>query len=204
MRLLPAPGRATLDVGCGEGRVGRELARAGHRVTGVDSSPKLAELARAGGGYERVVTESAGALPFAAGAFDLAVAFMSLHDMDDPARAIAEAARVLSGGGLLCVAIVHPLNRPPEVLEDYFTAQRVAKTITRDGLAMTFEETARPLETYAAAITAAGFTIDELREPRPDPGVAVGEALAAARRRPYFLHLRCRLTARESHALTEI
>jgi SAM-dependent methyltransferase len=192
-RLLPAPGRATLDIGCGEGRVGRELARLGYRVTGVDSSPALAALAREAGGYVEVVTTSAVALPFADGVFDLAVAFMSLHDMDDPAAAAAEAARVLGDGGLLCVAMVHPLNRPPEVLEDYFASRRVAEAIERNGLPMTFEEGVRPLETYAAAITDAGFAIEELREPRPDASDEDSELLAKARRRPYFLHLRCRL-----------
>jgi ubiquinone/menaquinone biosynthesis C-methylase UbiE len=34
--LLPLPGLATLDLGCGEGRFARLLAAEGHRVTGVD------------------------------------------------------------------------------------------------------------------------------------------------------------------------
>jgi SAM-dependent methyltransferase len=193
LRLLPAPGSATLDVGCGEGRVGRELARLGHRMTGVDSSPSLAGLARDGGGYEEIVCASAASLPFADAAFDLAIAFMSLHDMDDPAAAVREVARVLCRDAALCVAIVHPLNRPPEVLDDYFAARRVRSEIERDGLTMTFEESARPLGTYAAAITDAGFVIEQLREPRAEPSSADGELLAPAARRPYFLHLRCRL-----------
>ena len=191
--LLPAAGRATLDIGCGEGRVGRELARAGHRVYGVDTSPTLARLAREAGGYEEVLCVGAGALPFDDGMFDLAIAFMSLHDMDDPGAAVREAARVLVDGGRLCVAIVHPLNRPAAVLDTYFEAQAVATPIERGGLAMTFEEAARPLETYAAAITGAGFVIEELREPRAPSSVSADEPLASAVRRPYFLHLRCRL-----------
>ena len=43
--LLPPPGRATLDLGCGEGRLGRELVRLGHRVGGVESSPRMVEVA---------------------------------------------------------------------------------------------------------------------------------------------------------------
>ena len=43
--LLPAPGRRTLEVGCGEGRVSRDLVKRGHRVTGVDMSQKLIRLA---------------------------------------------------------------------------------------------------------------------------------------------------------------
>jgi 2-polyprenyl-3-methyl-5-hydroxy-6-metoxy-1,4-benzoquinol methylase len=30
--IVPAPGRLTLEVGCGEGRVARDLARLGHMV----------------------------------------------------------------------------------------------------------------------------------------------------------------------------
>jgi Methyltransferase domain len=36
--ILPAPGRLTLEVGCGEGRVARDLAAHGHRVVALDAS----------------------------------------------------------------------------------------------------------------------------------------------------------------------
>jgi 2-polyprenyl-3-methyl-5-hydroxy-6-metoxy-1,4-benzoquinol methylase len=39
LRLLPPPGRQTLDIGCGEGRLARDLKELGHRVVGIDSSP---------------------------------------------------------------------------------------------------------------------------------------------------------------------
>jgi 2-polyprenyl-3-methyl-5-hydroxy-6-metoxy-1,4-benzoquinol methylase len=54
--LVPAPGRRTLEVGCGEGRVMRDLAARGHRVTGIDRSPALlghASAAHPGGQYPR-------------------------------------------------------------------------------------------------------------------------------------------------------
>ena len=44
--LTPAPGRLTVDMGCGEGRVGRELIARGHRVVGIEGSPTLAQAAR--------------------------------------------------------------------------------------------------------------------------------------------------------------
>ena len=189
--LLPAPGRPTPDVGCGEGRVGRLLAAAGHRVVAIDSSPTLVELAVSAGGYERVVCGSAAAMPFPDAFADLAVAFMSLHDMDEPTAAIGEIGRVLEPGGVLCVAIVHPLNRPSEALEDYFAHQRVAETVERDGLAMTFEAIDRPLEAYTAALARAGFVIEVLREPRA-VDVAADSPLAPAACRPFFLHMHCR------------
>jgi SAM-dependent methyltransferase len=39
--IVPEPGRRTLEVGCGEGRVARDLADRGHRVVAVDASPTL-------------------------------------------------------------------------------------------------------------------------------------------------------------------
>lgn len=53
--LVPPAGRRTLDVGCGEGRAGRQLSAGGHRVAGIDSSPTLVRLAREAGGYDELV-----------------------------------------------------------------------------------------------------------------------------------------------------
>ena len=44
--LLPPPGRQTLDIGCGEGRLARDLKELGHRIVGIDSSPSLIAAAR--------------------------------------------------------------------------------------------------------------------------------------------------------------
>jgi ubiquinone/menaquinone biosynthesis C-methylase UbiE len=190
--LLPRAGRRTLDVGCGEGRAGRALSSDGHRVVGIDSSPTLLELARDAGGYEELVCGDAAALPWDDHAFDLAIAYMSLQDVDALQAAIAEIARVVEPGGRLCLAIVHPLNRPAETLEDYFEEHRFAERFERDGLAMTFESIDRPLETYTRTLARAGFVIQELREPRPSSATLADEPrLAKARRRPYFLHMRC-------------
>ena len=185
--LVPDAGRRTLDVGCGEGRVGRLLADVGHRVAGVDSSPTLVALAREAGGYEEIVCGSATELPWPPAIFDLAVAFMSLHDMDDPVAAIGEIGRVVVPGGRLCIAIVHPLNRPAEHLDGYFDEHRVALAVERNGIEMTFESIDHPLETYTRALSGAGFVIEELREPRP----AADSLLTPGRSRPHFLHLRC-------------
>ena len=42
---LPAACGRVLEVGCGEGRVCRDLAARGHRVTGLDASPTLVRAA---------------------------------------------------------------------------------------------------------------------------------------------------------------
>jgi SAM-dependent methyltransferase len=192
--LLPAAGRRTVDVGCGEGRLGRWLAGAGHRVLGIDSAPTLAAEAAGAGGYEEVVCGDASAMPWPADHCDLAVAFMVLQDMPDPAAVIGEIARVLEPGGVLCVAIVHPLNRPVELLGNYFTERRVSEVVSRRGLEMRFEGIDRPLESYTRALSAAGLLIEELREPRAgSSAVARAPELAPAAMKPFFLHMRCRL-----------
>src|SRR3954452_10177994 len=101
VELLPPPeARGVLDLGCGEGRAGRELRALGYApLVGVDASETLAALAR--GSYDEVLTAGAAALPLDDDACALVVAFMSLHDMDDLDGALREAARVLRGGGRL-------------------------------------------------------------------------------------------------------
>jgi SAM-dependent methyltransferase len=189
----PAAGR-TLDVGCGEGRAGRALAADGHRLAGIDSSPTLVGLAREAGGYDELVCADAAKLPWEAERFDLALAFMSLQDIDDLTGTITEVARVLKPAGRFCVAIVHPLNRVPQALDNYFDEHRFAQELELEGLRMTFEGVDRPFEAYTRALSRVGFVVEELREPKPSPAaLASAPTLAKAAKRPYFLHMRCLL-----------
>jgi SAM-dependent methyltransferase len=192
IELLPEDPRTVLDVGCGEGRVGRWLAARGHTVFGIDSSPTLAAAARDAGGYEDIICGDAACLPWPDDTFDLVVAYMSLHDMPDPEPVIGEIARVLRQGSPLAVAIVHPLNRPDEDLDRYFETLRFHDAITRDGLTMTFDAVDRPLNDYTTALTRNGFVIDRLTEPRPSAEACRADgSLMSAFRRPFFLHIRC-------------
>ncbi len=146
------------------------------------------------GGYAEVVCGDAKAMPWPSDHCDLAVAFMVLQDAPDPTALIREIARVLEPGGVLCLAIVHPLNRPVEFLGDYFTERRVSEVVSRRGLEMRFEGVDRPLECYTRALSAAGFVIEELRVPRASSAaVARAAELAPAATKPFFLHMRCRL-----------
>lgn len=199
--LVPPPGKRTLDLGCGEGRLSRDLKTLGHSVAAVDVSPAMVAAAQAADPELEAHVADAASLPFAAGSFDCVVAFMSLQDVDDLAGAVREAARVLEPGGALCIAVVHPFNSagqfdgdeadsPFVVAGSYLEESFYADDLARNGLEMTFVSAHRPLEAYAAALTDAGLLIDRLREP------AVPEqALARLRSRrwqriPIFLHLR--------------
>jgi SAM-dependent methyltransferase len=183
--LVPPPGRLTVDVGCGEGRVSRDLRAMGHRVLAVDLSLTMSSAAAAHPTDPvPAVVADATRLPLPAGAADCVVAFMSLHDIDDMPAAVAESARILASGGHLVFAIVHPINsagqfvgvkgdpdRPFVISGSYLHAGRYVDTFIRDdGLNMTFHGEHRPLHAYTDALTEAGFVIERLREVTdPDP-----------------------------------
>ena len=198
--IVPAPGRVTLEIGCGEGRVARDLADRGHHVSGIDASPTLIEAAReADPGRDYQVAEAA-ALPFEAGAFDLVVAYNSLMDIEDMSGAVREAARVLTDRGRLCICLLHPMasagrfeSREPEapfvISGSYLESRRVVEQFARDGLEITFHFWCRPLEAYTRALEQAGLVIECLREPAQPP-VAGNIVEARWRRLPLFLFLR--------------
>ena len=201
LEIVPAPGRLTLDVGCGEGRLSRDLKALGHTVVAVDASPTMVENARQADPTIEVHLGDAGALPLADSAADLGIAFMSLQDIDDMAGAIREAGRVLEQGGRLCVAIVHPLNSagafageepdsPFVISGSYLEQFRYTDELERDGLAVTMTSEHRPLEAYFEALAAAGFVVERLREPAV-PDEAVGRPRQRRwQRLPLFLHVR--------------
>ncbi|GAA4902177.1 pimeloyl-CoA biosynthesis protein BioC [Actinomycetospora succinea] len=202
--LLPAPGRRTVDVGCGEGRLSRTLRAAGHCVVGVDGSPTLLAAARGSDPSVPVLLADAAALPLADDVADLAVAFMVLHDLDDLPGAVDEIARVLVPGGLLCAAVVHPINSAggfvsreagsPYVIEgSYFAGRRYADRIERDGLEITFHSFHHPLEDYTRALERSGFVVEALREPVAPAAAVRDDSHRRWQRLPVFLHLRARL-----------
>jgi SAM-dependent methyltransferase len=173
--LVPPPGRLTLDIGCGEGRLARDLTERGHCVIGIDVGPTMLEAARAESPELEFVEADAAELPFEDGAADLAIAFMSLMDIDDMRGAVREAARVLEPGGRFVAAVVHPMNsghqldrEHPEsrlvMTEDYFDRRRYGEELERGGLRMTFESMHWTLQDYFDALLAAGLGIEALRE----------------------------------------
>lgn len=70
----------------------------------------MVDYARAADPTMNVLVADAARLPFDDAAADLAVAFMSLHDVDDIPAAIYEIGRILQPGGVACLAMVHPVN----------------------------------------------------------------------------------------------
>jgi len=199
--ILPEPGRRTLDLGCGEGRLSRDLKALGHRMVGLDASSAMVEAARAADRSIPCFRGDAARIPFADRSFDLVVAFMSLQDVDDATSAIHETARVLEPGGRICLAIVHPLNSAGHFEGDdpdsafsmegsYLNAGFRQDEVVRDGLEVVFLYAHRPLQFYIDAITTAGLLIDRLAETGVPESAIESPRSRRWQRMPLFLHVR--------------
>jgi SAM-dependent methyltransferase len=201
LELVPPPSGRTLDLGCGEGRLGRDLAELGHTVVGEDVSPTMIKAARKAAPELEFHVADAAALPFEDESFALVVAFMSLQDVDDLAGTVGEAARVLASGGRLCLAIVHPLSSAghfaareraaPFVIESSYPEPfAYSDTVVRDGLEMTFVSMHRPLAAYIDALTESGLLVELMREIVLPEHSFTDDESARWTRIPLFLHVR--------------
>jgi ubiquinone/menaquinone biosynthesis methyltransferase len=119
-------GRSVLDLACGTGDLSRLAALAGARVTGLDITPRMIEIARVRAEREtppdrerpRFLVGDMGALPFGDRRFDVVTTGYGLRNVPDLPIAIQEIARVLRPGGLV---LSLDFNRPasPAVRQAY-------------------------------------------------------------------------------------
>jgi len=97
-----------LDVGCGTGSLALLLARAGHRVTGVDLAPRMVEAARGklarAGLPGRFLVGDAAAPPTGGSRFDVVLCRHLVWTLPDPEAALREwVGRLRPGGRLVLV-----------------------------------------------------------------------------------------------------
>ncbi len=221
--LPPVTGLSGLDLGCGEGHNTRLLARRGAAMSAIDIAPTFIRHAQAeetraplGITYREA---SAVALPFADGTFDFATALMSLMDIPETERVLAEAWRVLRPGGFFQFSILHPCFHPPHrrkcrdednvihaiEVGDYFVdpAGRVDEWIfgtapesLRRGMPM-FKAPRfhHPISEWLNLLLDTGFTLERFAEPCPSAEtVAAHPSLQDAQVTAFFLHIRVRKT----------
>jgi ubiquinone/menaquinone biosynthesis C-methylase UbiE len=122
------PFEAVLDLGTGTGRIMELLAPAARRAVGIDASPAMLSVARARldrAGLKNVQLRHGDiyALPVERNAFDVVVIHQVLHYLDDPARAVREAARALRPGGRLVIVDFAPHGH--EFLRDAHAHRRL-------------------------------------------------------------------------------
>ena len=172
-------GLDVVDLGCGEGSFGKMLAERGARVTGIDACPAMVDAANARrGASERYqVNDMESLAGIRDGQFDLAVSYISLVDVADFRRAIAEAFRVLRPGGRFVACNLAPMVTASGTWErdgngkklhyrlDDYMVEGVRVTAMVGGRFSNFHRT---LSSYISAFLDAGFVLQGLREPYPN------------------------------------
>jgi uncharacterized protein YhfF/protein-L-isoaspartate O-methyltransferase len=188
-------GLDVLDAGCGTGYLSREMTRRGARVTGVDFSPAMIEIARQKASEQELsiqhfvadcaqlfAANTEGQLPEQG--FDLAVSNYVLMDLADLDGAVASLYQALRPGGTAVLVLSHPCfpqgdtttvdpdPRSPAVTyrwpHNYFEA-RASLQPAWGRFETAFPAFHRPLATYFQAFRKAGFTVTDLEEPRLTP-----------------------------------
>jgi ubiquinone/menaquinone biosynthesis C-methylase UbiE len=132
---------AVLDAGCGTGRLIGPLRELDLRVTGVDLSPGMLEVARSVHSEVGFAAADLRRLPFAADHFAGVVAWYSLINCsaEDLAQALTEIARVLRPGGHVLTGFQSGAGSRP--LQNAYSQgyERELHLRTADGMAAAFE-----------------------------------------------------------------
>jgi ubiquinone/menaquinone biosynthesis C-methylase UbiE len=143
-----------IDLGTGTGRVLELLAARAGRAIGVDANREMLAVARANIqklGFRNVQVRQGdvNALTLTDGSADLVTIHQVLHYLDDPARALAEAARVLKPGGRLLTVDFAP-HELEFLREDHahrrlgIAAEHMAGWLQRAGLELVHFSTLKP------------------------------------------------------------
>jgi SAM-dependent methyltransferase len=192
------PGAAAiraLDVGCGEGRFCRLLRGRGIATIGIDPTRALVARAREldpAGSY-RIGRAEALDVPDAS--IDLVISYVTLVDVPDLTRAIAEMARVVRPGGRVLIANLTSFGTAgmeggwqvgPDGVErftiDRYLEER-AESVAWRGIRI--ENWHRPLSRYMQDLLAQGLVLRHFDEPRPTGGDP--ERRARYERVPWFV-----------------
>jgi ubiquinone/menaquinone biosynthesis C-methylase UbiE/DNA-binding transcriptional ArsR family regulator len=179
------PIRALLDLGTGTGRMLELFAPLAQRAVGVDQSPAMLALARSRVDQTslRNVQLRQGdiyAPPVERGAYDLAIVHQVLHFLDDPARALAEAARALRPGGRL-VVVDFAAHEEEFLREDFahrrlgFASQEVEGFLTEAGLDVGAKRDIPPATGEAGKLTVSIWLAKDPRVVADAPPVPVRE-----------------------------
>jgi SAM-dependent methyltransferase len=192
-----------LDVGCGEGRFCRMLQAAGIATVGIDPTEELLRQARRrdpNGDYRIGRAEM---LEFPDRSFDLVVSYLTLIDIADIDRAVAEMARVLKPRGTLLIAnLTSFATAAPEggwfpdaggelrLCIDHYLDER-AEWVDWRGIRV--KNWHRPLCRYMTLLLGAGLTLTYFDEPAPNGGDP--DKADRYRRAPWFLLMEWEKTA---------
>ncbi len=158
------PYNAMLDIGTGTGRMLDLFAGRVRRATGIDMSPAMLAVARSNierTGHDHIHVRQGDAynLPVLRESFDLVLIHQVLHYLDDPARAIAQAALTLAPSGRLII-----VDFAPHTMEELrsldahrrlgFSHRQIANWLNEAGLSV-----AKPVDLAAGSRSGETLTV---------------------------------------------
>jgi SAM-dependent methyltransferase len=130
--LRLAPGRILVDLGCGRGGYGREVARrTGARLVGLDYSSVAVAIAASGGqgDHGRFCVADFTALGLADHSADAVMCIDAIQFSDPPLTALRECRRILADGGRLAVTAWEPVGPADEQLPERTRRMNLARDL---------------------------------------------------------------------------
>jgi 2-polyprenyl-3-methyl-5-hydroxy-6-metoxy-1,4-benzoquinol methylase len=157
-----------LDAGCGEGYLARVLAGRGARVTGIDLSPRLIELARnrdTRGEIEYRVGDLSRPQPELSERFDAVASYLVLNDVEDYRGFAATLAASLKPAGRLALAFNNPYGAViRKHVADYFDSDAVSPYLGLWAVGIKTYFHHRTMEEYLDAFLATGLHLTKLAD----------------------------------------
>lgn len=183
-------GKRVLDMACGQGIFAEQMRDKGAFVTGVDLGKELIAIAEDNSktvkekGTHKVVYHVASAddlFMLKNGSFDIVVCILALQNIEDLAKTISEARRVLTHTGKLFFVLNHPSYRNPKQtywgyneadnkqyrrVDEYMSESHVRIDMTPGStvdkkFTVSFH---RPLQVYIKALSKNGLAVTRLEE----------------------------------------
>jgi ubiquinone/menaquinone biosynthesis C-methylase UbiE len=165
-------GKRVLDLGCGNGQAAITFAKHGAVVIAVDGSASVLAAARVRAEDEEVrvdwkVSDLADLAFLRADSIDVAFSAAAVGEVADVARLFRQVQRVLRPNSPFVFSHDHPfaLVAPGGAARSYFDPGPV--TVDRGGQATSVY--ARTVSEVFTELTRAGFRVDTILEPRPEP-----------------------------------
>lgn len=169
--LKEVQGQNILDAACGPGKYAEMLLAEGAKVTGLDISTRMVELARErnkGAGQFFVHDLATPLTMIQDQSYDIVLCALAMHYIEDWNNTLKEFCRVLKSEGQLVISIEHPFFEFNYFKsEQYFEVEEVKCTWNGFGAPAEIYSYRRSLQDCIIPLVNNGFYIDRLIEPRP-------------------------------------
>jgi SAM-dependent methyltransferase len=196
-------GIRALDVGCGSGYYLQWLLDHGvSRAAGIDGSQNMVEASLRRTNKRAAVMLCDLEQPLRlleTGGFDLIVASLVLHYLEQWGPILGEFERLLSSRGTVVVSVSHPMaDFESSVSKNYFEIEKIFENW--DTFGITMPSYRRSFESMDASFRDAGFIVTHLIEPKPLPEMMQikPKSYAKLSSRPGFLCVKLRKVQRRS------